>query len=214
MYIYRIQDKNGHGCYQQGASFINKLQDHNSNLDYPTPQDDKGIDRFLEKNEICGFKDLTQLKKWFTLKEIKFMRSNGYKINKIEVEKITAYGRKQVLAIKTKKYIWRVENENGVGCYSAHFLELEDMYEIHAHSWTRHPLTIDDIGIQRNIKEEEICGFKDKKQALKWFTKNELKFLKSLGFELKKREVKEITAYGQKQLLAIPEQNGLTYQYK
>ena len=44
--------------------------------------------------------------------------------------------------------------------------------------------------------KNEICGFIDKKQALKWFSILDLKLLKTFGFELKEIEVKEITAIG------------------
>ena len=101
MFIYRIEDENGQGCYQNGVWEYNELGEHNLNSEkYPLPQDDKGIDRYIEKIEITGFKDLRQLKNWFSLKEVKRLRRNGFTIKKVEVDIITAFGNKQVLAIR------------------------------------------------------------------------------------------------------------------
>lgn len=101
-----------------------------------------------------------------------------------------------------KIYIYRVENENGYGCYCCHLPELEKMYNRHA-ELLKCPLPLTDIGIERNIKGSEICGFINKKQALKWFSHKDLKLLSSFGFELKKVEVKIIVAKGEKQVLAV-----------
>jgi hypothetical protein len=103
MFIYRIEDKdNGLGCYRF-LDEINWLQSHNKFNGRPYPAEDKGIERGMEEEEICGFKDLRQLKNWFKLNEVKKLREEGFTIRKIEVEKITAYGEKQVLAILKEK---------------------------------------------------------------------------------------------------------------
>lgn len=101
-------------------------------------------------------------------------------------------------------YIWRVEDENGEGVYSAHLCELERMYNKHADiGFPVYPRPIDDKGIERDIELSEICGFLSKEQALNWFSKYELRRMKKFGFELKKVKVILITAYGEKQVLAI-----------
>jgi hypothetical protein len=101
-------------------------------------------------------------------------------------------------------YIYRVEDENGEGCYSAHLPELERMYNKHANiGLPVYPQPIDDVGIQMNPEPDEICGFKDKVQALSWFSKYELRRMKKFGFELKKVEVEAITAIGERQVLAV-----------
>ena len=99
--------------------------------------------------------------------------------------------------------IWRVENIDGDGCYTSHLPELEDFYINHKEDYFTRPLTTEDIGIKRNINENEICGFISKKQAKKWFTQEDLKILLPFGFELKQVEVKTITALGECQILAI-----------
>ena len=100
MFIYRIETDDGIGCYR----FMNDfpfLQEHNEDIEHhPTPYNDTGILRGMEEGEICGFTSLTKLKKWFTLQEIKLLRADGFTIKKVEVINITAYGEKQVLAIR------------------------------------------------------------------------------------------------------------------
>jgi len=100
-------------------------------------------------------------------------------------------------------YIYRVENDLGEGCYwfkdtgkvlSNHFTE---------EGYPLHPTPLEDIGIERTPEIEEVCGFLNLKQAKNWFTDEELKELKELGFHLKKVKVKKITAKGNKQVLAI-----------
>ena len=102
------------------------------------------------------------------------------------------------------EYIWRVEDENGYGVYSAHLCELERMYNKHADiGFPVYPCPIDDKGINRDIEGHEICGFTSKEQALTWFSKYELRRMKKFGFELKKVAVLLITATGERQVLAI-----------
>jgi len=110
MFIYRVEDEFGNGCYRNKAYWVNRIKHHDFNPKYPQPREDKGINRYVKENEFCGFKDLTQLKQWFNLKEIKRMRKNGYTIHKIEVEAITAYGQKQCLALIPKLRIKIDEN--------------------------------------------------------------------------------------------------------
>lgn len=115
MFIYRIEDDNGQGCYRNGAGEYNKLKCHDNDIEkHPTPLMDRGILRYIEENEITGFKDLRQLKKWFTLKQIRRLRRNGYVIKKIEVEQITAYGECQILAVRKPPYefINRIEKNH------------------------------------------------------------------------------------------------------
>lgn len=108
------------------------------------------------------------------------------------------------------EYIYRVEDENGEGCYSAHLPELERMYIKHADiGFPVYPRPIDDIGIQREIDNKEICGFASIGQALNWFSKYELRRMKKFGFELKKVEVEKITGYGVRQVLAIRKEKAL-----
>ena len=102
-----------------------------------------------------------------------------------------------------KEYIYRVEDELGQGCYSAHLPELERMYENHAYNFPNYPRPQEDIGIKRIAEEKEVCGFKDIEQALCWFTEADLSLLNAYGFKLKKVEVEAITAIGEKQVLAI-----------
>lgn len=103
-----------------------------------------------------------------------------------------------------QKFIWRVEGDSGFGCYTAHlpfrFIDKHDLYN-------GHPTPEHDEGIKRNPCPVEICGFMTKEQAKDWFTPYELKMMKTEGHELKKVNVKCITAIGDKQVLAIKKEN-------
>jgi len=106
-----------------------------------------------------------------------------------------------------EKYIYRCENALGKGVYKGTTLQQkafeqifgEDFYE--QEEWR--PIPVRDNKIKRHSNIGEICGFKDLRQAFKWFTKKELKMLKRLGFPLKKIKVSKITAVGETQVLAI-----------
>ena len=100
--------------------------------------------------------------------------------------------------------IWRVENSDGQGCYRKFGIKfLDRLVNRHDRTCLKHPIPFNDIGIERGQETFEICGFIDKDQALNWFSKYELKKLAGIGFYLKEIEVAEITAIGEKQVLAI-----------
>jgi hypothetical protein len=100
--------------------------------------------------------------------------------------------------------IWRVEDKTGLGCYRVASIPfIRDLIDRHDRTTEKHPTPSCDYGIERNLRPGEICGFINKEQALIWFDKEELKELAGLGFYLKEVEVKEITARGEKQVLAI-----------
>ena len=100
--------------------------------------------------------------------------------------------------------IYRVENEVGVGCYRENNnIVVAVLIAKHDNSLGRHPTPRIDKGIDRGIRVGEICGFIDYKQARDWFEPEELVALYEIGYTLKQVEVKEITAVGQKQVLAI-----------
>ena len=103
MFIYRVEDKDGYGCYQLSDS-IWQLASHNGDTEkHPTPYYDKGIERRIVEKEICGFHSMEQLNAWFTAEEIKALAEWGFNIKQVEVEQITAVGVKQVLAIRKEK---------------------------------------------------------------------------------------------------------------
>ena len=101
-FIYRIEDELGKGCYR----FMDEIEWLNEHCKFngrPCPIEDKGIDRYMDANEICGFKDMEQLKAWFTEEEIRDLAQKGFEIKKVYVKTITAIGEKQVLAIPLYK---------------------------------------------------------------------------------------------------------------
>lgn len=94
--------------------------------------------------------------------------------------------------------VWRIENNEGEGCYRD-----EKTKEVIDWSDDFNPLPINDEGIDRETQKKEICGFISLEQVEKWFSEAELKGLKKLGFKLKEVEVKKITAFGKRQVLAV-----------
>ncbi|KKK54217.1 hypothetical protein LCGC14_3086960 [marine sediment metagenome] len=98
--------------------------------------------------------------------------------------------------------IWRVENQNGEGCYQTEY-RLKNWICNRHDSSLKHPNPSQDKKIKRWIETIEICGFINKKQALNWFNELELTHLATEGFILKEITVTTITAIGQKQVLAI-----------
>lgn len=102
-YVYRVENDEGKGCYQEGAVALNRLEHHNSYNHvkrHPLPSEDFGIDRYPLKDEKCGFKDMKQLKAWFTPKELKRLARNGFKVVELYVAEVTAYGEQQLLFIE------------------------------------------------------------------------------------------------------------------
>jgi len=106
--IYRVENRKGAGCYRGLSDSLkwaikkafNDFYYDQSDEFHPIPYLDIGIDRSPKKEEICGFKDLHQAKKWFSEKELKIYRKFGFELKRICVKKITAVGYHQVLAIR------------------------------------------------------------------------------------------------------------------
>lgn len=101
-YIWRVQNHTNWGPYSQGhidGDLAEMLDKHNTDNGHPTPYKDKGIDRGMEVDEICGFKDMAQVKAWFTKDELLSLYAAGFKLIRLRVWAITAIGEKQVLAI-------------------------------------------------------------------------------------------------------------------
>lgn len=104
-YIYRIENQKGESCYSY--KYIDAigvlLSDKTWNeirLNRIFPEYDNGIERKILKNEICGFVSVRQLLKWFKSWEIKRMKRLGFEVKRIPVQKITARGERQCLAVK------------------------------------------------------------------------------------------------------------------
>ena len=79
---------------------VKKMVDRHTNLELrPTPRKDKGIDRTLEAGEFCGFRNVKQLKRWFTKEELKTLKDNSFVIKRYSTYdfEITAIGERQIL---------------------------------------------------------------------------------------------------------------------
>jgi hypothetical protein len=105
--IYRVQNNQGKGCYRGLTPSMNiavqKILGTGYDLcdnKHPAPQWERGIDRFPHKYEICGFQNVRQALKWFSAKEIRGLRRLGFELVQVQVQRITAIGTRQILAIK------------------------------------------------------------------------------------------------------------------
>jgi hypothetical protein len=101
MKIWRVQNDMGECPYNLIDEILcdGFLYKHNIDKEFhPNPMNDKGIQRNIEPNEICGFINRKQMCKWFTLEELQKLRKAGYYPKRVEVKKITAIGEYQVLA--------------------------------------------------------------------------------------------------------------------
>lgn len=104
-YIYRIENQKGESCYSYKyldaiGVLLNDLDWFSETDKRVLPRGDIGIDRDPFGNEICGFVSVRQLLKWFKSWEIKRMKRLGFEVKKIPVQKITAKGCSQCLAIR------------------------------------------------------------------------------------------------------------------
>lgn len=104
MKIWRVEDIEGLGCYRHEAGEVADyfIEKHDKDIkgNHPTPELDIGIKRKMKSKEICGFKTLRQAKKWFTREDLTILKHFEFKLKKIKVSKITAIGKRQVLAIR------------------------------------------------------------------------------------------------------------------
>lgn len=102
--IFRIENNKKEGCYRNNweCAYRRKMTNkHDRNKrKYPIPEEDIGICRSIKTNEICGFLNLEQVYNWFCDEELIILEKLGYNLKKIKVQKITAIGEKQVLAIR------------------------------------------------------------------------------------------------------------------
>lgn len=104
-HIYRIQNLKGESCYKWDylrpiEKILNDSEWYYYHPNRPGPHQDNGINRYPFKHEICDFKNIRQALKWFRAKEIKQMKRLGFDLIKVPIQKITAVGEYQVLAIK------------------------------------------------------------------------------------------------------------------
>ena len=102
--------------------------------------------------------------------------------------------------------VWRVENEEGEGCY----IDTDILLDYCHTDENGRPNPRFDKGILRYPKQEELCGFESREQAIEWFDYGLLRVLYREGYRLKKFDNVNITARGQKQILFIKDILDLT----
>lgn len=105
--------------------------------------------------------------------------------------------------MNTPETFFRVQDECGRGPYQARYDTGKEEVAATLNSHDRyngHPPPSCDIGIKRDIKSFEGCGFASLRQIRSWFTKKELVVLANHGLHVHKMQGM-VTAIGEKQLL-------------
>ena len=108
--------------------------------------------------------------------------------------------------------VFRIQNEDGYGPYTCLFnfdfvKELKDMYNKHSVNNTSNsfrdlwPTAYADC--QEGWLKDHRCGFINEAQLFNWFSEEELKMLKSHGFDLVILD-KEVVSIGKNQIVFTP----------
>ena len=100
MEIWRVENKNGDGCYRNNPYTMLILARHKNPITHPTPRRDIRINRNPREEEITGFLEECQARYWFNPSELAALRELGFHLKKVPVERVTAVGSYQVLAIR------------------------------------------------------------------------------------------------------------------
>lgn len=99
-HIWRIENRDGYGPYMGGSEDDWADERHCDDNGRPTPICDRGIERYPDAGEICGFLSIHHVKKWFTKKELLNLYACGFHLKRVPIAEITAIGEKQVLAVR------------------------------------------------------------------------------------------------------------------
>lgn len=94
MKIYRVENREGLGPYRNTDW---QPWEHGNALTHPCPRFDKGLN-YIKSCEKCAFKSYRQLRDWFTKEELAELKTMGYDIIKLEVDrKLIRFGKKQIV---------------------------------------------------------------------------------------------------------------------
>lgn len=98
MKVYRWENENGRGPYIGGNLRLGNIlrRRHNDRKYYPNPSHD-GLG-YIYPAEVCGFRSLRQMHKWFSPDDIRLLMRYGYKLVVYDVdEENIRFGRKQIV---------------------------------------------------------------------------------------------------------------------
>jgi hypothetical protein len=101
--------------------------------------------------------------------------------------------------------VYRVQNEHGLGPYRGRSIDqhtdvVRSILMSHSDMFDSHPTPLMDTGIERYMKEDELCAFCCMDSLLQWFEPALLEALKDEGFYIYKIKAK-ITKVGEHQVL-------------
>lgn len=107
--VYRIENRDGWGPYWAGPSDRNWQDwDHNADaIGHPNISNDRGFSEDTQDiyygaepgRFLCGFRDLKQLRRWFTRREQAKLAKLGFRVVKVEPSWVR-HGRKQSIFIR------------------------------------------------------------------------------------------------------------------
>jgi len=103
--ILRVEHKDTkQGPYSYYKSdLVNILTDNHcygdNGYNYPTPEKDIGIERDPHSYEFCGFKNISQLRAWFTEEEIDILKQENFIVKRSSLKdvEVTEVGERQIL---------------------------------------------------------------------------------------------------------------------
>lgn len=113
MKIYRIENKERQGPYWDFDHSKWRTRSHEDSDRWPNIMFDENVDEwhdYCNKNSIdkdnfiCGFKNLNQLEKWLTKKEIENLKNHGFKIVTLFPKTVFNIGKQVVFIDERKKY--------------------------------------------------------------------------------------------------------------
>ena len=108
-YVYRMQNKNGKGCYLYGGRSW-QMREHDAGTDTPGPNQDfllsgpwAAMSYPAQEKHRFGFKDRDQAARWFSCPdEVENLRKDGFTLQKVMAESVVI-GDKQVAFIPKKE---------------------------------------------------------------------------------------------------------------
>ena len=107
MWVYRVENKEGHGPYRATGvcSYDWGDEPHNGSNMHPTPTEDEIPEAIVVKGDcICGFESIEQLEQWFSPTELRILNDLGFIPVKIESHTVH-YGYHQIMFTRDSESI-------------------------------------------------------------------------------------------------------------
>ncbi|MFB2668915.1 hypothetical protein ACE02U_09010 [Shewanella xiamenensis] len=104
-FVYRIQDKQGRGPFKPGFT-LKWLQQEKNLPPYFLEFPDLNLQTETNQNDFigCACLNLDQLRKWFTPHEYQILKKLGFKLVRLEADKILRRSENQCVFSRTKRF--------------------------------------------------------------------------------------------------------------